>query len=41
MPKTKSGYIADEAAYQPGDTLKALDKVKLKGQVLSLDGTIL
>jgi hypothetical protein len=37
--KDEIRIIADEAAYQPGDTLKALDKVKLKGQILSLDGT--
>lgn len=30
--------IADENAYQPGDTLKALDKVKMKGEVLGVDG---
>jgi len=32
--------IADEEAYQPGDTLRALDKVKLKGQILTADGSI-
>jgi hypothetical protein len=32
--------IADENAYQPGDTLKALDRVKLRGEVLTQEGTI-
>ena len=32
--------IADEEAYQPGDTLSALGTVKLKGQVLDINGVI-
>ncbi|MCK5104079.1 MAG: T9SS type A sorting domain-containing protein, partial [Cyclobacteriaceae bacterium] len=32
--------IADENSYQPGDTLKALGTVKLKGQVLKADGQV-
>lgn len=39
-PKNDISLIADENAYQPGDTLKALNKVKLKGQVLDVDGQI-
>jgi hypothetical protein len=38
--KDEIRIIADEEAYQPGDTLKAREKVNLKGEVLSDDGTI-
>jgi len=38
--KEEIRIIADEDAYQPADTLKALEKVKLKGEVLSPDGTL-
>ena len=32
--------IADENSYQPGDTLKALGTVKLKGQITNIDGQV-
>lgn len=38
--KDEIRIIADEEAYQPGDTLKAREKVKLKGEVLGADGNI-
>jgi hypothetical protein len=38
--KEEIRIVADKDAYQPGDTLKALAKVKLKGEVLRTDGTI-
>lgn len=38
--KEEIRIIADDSAYEPGDTLKALDKVKLRGEVLSTDGTV-
>lgn len=38
--KNVISLIADENAYQPGDTLKALNKVKLKGQVFNDGGQI-
>ncbi len=38
--KNDISLIADENSYQAGDTLKALSKIKLKGQVLNVDGQI-
>ncbi|MCK5705965.1 MAG: hypothetical protein KAI29_32670, partial [Cyclobacteriaceae bacterium] len=38
--KEEIKLIADEESYQPGDTLKALGTVKLKGQVLKADGQV-
>lgn len=38
--KDEIRIIADENAYQPGDTLKALDKVRLRGEILKTGETI-
>ena len=32
--------LADEDVYQPGDTISALDKVKLRGEVLDINGVV-
>jgi hypothetical protein len=38
--KDEIRIIADENSYQPGDTLRALDKVKLRGEILKTGQTI-
>ena len=38
--KDEIRIIADENAYQPGDTLKALEKVKLRGEILKTGETV-